>query len=113
MSRYYFWEKIKRNSFSSDFGPKALLFPFASQPAKPAHARRGLASGARWPSSVSWLGPAGRSPPRPGRNLGLGREFGLSSAPTWADFSPHQRRMIPTIHHHPTATSESRKIKTS
>jgi len=29
-----------------------------------------------------------RSPPRPGRNLGLGREFGLARAAAWAESQP-------------------------
>jgi hypothetical protein len=29
-----------------------------------------------------------RSPPRPGRNLGLGRESGPALAPAWAEFGP-------------------------
>jgi hypothetical protein len=90
-------EKIKRNSFSSDFGPKVLARP-------------------RFPQARGPLKRPSSQPPeqsrRPGRNLGLGQKSCPVRSPTWATFSPSGFWPISTIHLHPTATSESRKIKT-
>jgi hypothetical protein len=118
--KYCFWKKIKRNFIFFIFWPEgpsytrgpASLARCLAKGARPASSSQRRARPAGRPVRPAALGPAGRSPPRPGRNLGLGRDSFLSRAPAWADLSPHRRRLIPTIHHHPTATSESRNDKT-
>jgi hypothetical protein len=50
--------------------------------------------------------------PRPGRNLGLGRESGLAPPPAWAERSPPNRELISPIHVDPTVSHQNREIKT-
>ena len=88
--------------------------------AQPAHARptkiRPMAcSRARAPASTpgpAACGPAARSsaPPRPGRNLGLGREFGLAPFPAWA---AALAQLISAAHAERTVGLQYRWIKTS
>jgi hypothetical protein len=82
-------QNIENLFFFFNFGPQAFLFP-AAQPAQPAHARLGLASGVR-PGSAG-TGPWTVQTPRPGRNLGLGRESSTMRARAWALFGPAHRR---------------------
>jgi hypothetical protein len=53
------------------------------------------------------------TPPRPGHNLGLGRESGPSSLPAWAVRSPADRRCISAVGWRWTTVRVSRPVKTA
>jgi hypothetical protein len=83
-------KKIERTSTSGHFG---LANPAAQQRAS---RTLGAAAAAQLACRPSLLAQSARQP-RPGRNLGLGRQFGPPRLPAWAERNPASRAIISAV----------------